>query len=91
MLLNFWYNTEGYMGGGEQWGCVKAIITIATMYAKMSYSREFLEWTHCTKGKKPTACSILLPETAKFYSKSIFSNLRKDLVWLLIIIDRYKP
>ena len=37
------------------------------------------------------ACSILLPETAKFYSKSIFSNLRKDLVWLLIIIDRYKP
>ena len=43
MLLNFWYNTERYMGGGEQWGGVKAIITIATMYAKMSYSGEFLE------------------------------------------------
>ena len=74
MLLNFWYNTEGYMGGGEQWGCVKAIITMATMYTKMSYSGEFLEWTHCTKGKKKQ--QPVVSETAKFYSKSIFSNLR---------------
>ena len=39
-------------------------------------SEALLERTHCTKGKKMMACSILLPKNAKFYNKSIFSNSR---------------
>lgn len=42
----------------------------------MSYSGEFQNEHTAQKEKKTTACSILLRETAKFYSKRIFSNLR---------------